>query len=187
MTKNLPLQKPMLWLAGLSAIFLLITGIVAILGLTIDPQYENQYSITVPINRAKLWQVLTAPEKKALWDGQIERTEQLSPSGETNSSDQPARWKDIYANQTEINYSIKADETSLSIVRKVDDPNLPIHFSWAISLQDANSNTRVRILEQGQVGNPIVRYLVSNWVGDDIFAKRFIEQLERLSDRELRE
>jgi hypothetical protein len=180
MTK-LPFQKAMLWLAGLSATFLLLTGIIAIWGLTLTPHYENQYSITIPVDRDKLWQDLTAPEKRALWDGQILRTEQLS-NGDTKT-DQLSRWKDIYANQTEVNYTITTDGTSLSLMRKVDDPNLPIHFSWAISLQDAKSETRVNILEQGQVDNPIVRYLVYNWVGEDIFAKRFIEQLKGLSDQ----
>lgn len=183
MTQQSPnsLRKIMLWLAGLSASFLLLTGIVAIWGLLLEPSYQNTYTVTLPVSSDTLWQQLVTPKPRAIWDGQIQSTEQLARTDKDD--DEQLRWKDIYPNQTEINYSIKADAKAQTLLRKVDDPSLPIHFSWSILLESSKSGTVVAIEEQGQVNNPIVRYLVYKWVGNDIFAKRFTEQLERFAEQ----
>ena len=171
-----PLYKSMVWLAGLSAVFLGLTGILVVIGLSIPSDYHNSYSVVVSLDRAALWQALSSPKSKALWDEQIVRSELVTDTRQARAS---ATWRDIYPDQTEITYTIDGDQTSYTLLREVNDPKIPFRFSWTLKLLPQDSKTLLIFEEKGEIENPLLRLIMTKWIGEDLFAKRFLARLEQ--------
>jgi hypothetical protein len=58
-----------------------------------------------------------------------------------------------------ILYELQESRPPLSIERRIATQNLPYGGTWSFALEPANVGTRVRITEDGEVYNPVFRFV----------------------------
>jgi len=58
-----------------------------------------------------------------------------------------------------ILYELQGSRPPLVIQRRIANENLPYGGTWSFALEPANGGTRVRITEDGEVYNPIFRFV----------------------------
>jgi hypothetical protein len=68
-------------------------------------------------------------------------------------------WKEMDRRGRGIPYETVTEQEPYSIVRQICDEKLPFGGSWHIKLTSKGSNTEVTITENGEVRNPIFRFV----------------------------
>ncbi|MEE9433037.1 MAG: hypothetical protein V3V15_02205 [Sphingorhabdus sp.] len=67
--------------------------------------------------------------------------------------------------------------------RQIADPELPFGGSWQISVEPEGAKTRVSIIENGTVKDPLFRFFSRIVFGYDTTMKKYLADLKRASEQ----
>jgi hypothetical protein len=76
-----------------------------------------------------------------------------------------------------ITYLVSEEIAPRSLVTKIADENLPFGGTWTIELLAAGSATTVRITEQGEVKNPVFRFMARFIFGHTATIDSYLREL----------
>lgn len=62
----------------------------------------------------------------------------------------------------------------------IDDRSLPFGGRWSFTLRDVDGGTEVRLREDGEVPNPLFRFLARHVFGHERSIRTYLDDLERL-------
>lgn len=75
--------------------------------------------------------------------------------------------------------TLPATQRPVRRVTKISDTSLPFGGVWTVDLEYQQNQTRVRILEEGEVYNPLFRFLARFAFGYDTTAKNYLAGLAK--------
>lgn len=163
------MRKVVYVLVAIVVIALLIVGWGALL----PKRHHTEDSVIVKADPPEIWNAISDVKDSPQWRSDIGRVELLDDAT-------PAQhWREFHKNKG-VTYRLdKSQPTTLRVV-SIDDPALPFGGTWAITVEPFEPGiTHVRIDEDGEVRNPIYRWISRYLIDQRSSMDRYLLDLQR--------
>lgn len=127
---------------------------VAIIGALLPVRHTASRSVVIRKEPRDVYAVIRDAASAPTWRKELKRVEVLSPTQFREHGEHDA-----------ITFDVVEDQPGRKIVTRIADKNLPFGGSWTYDLEPAEGGTRVTITENGEVYNPIFRFVARFLVG----------------------
>jgi uncharacterized protein YndB with AHSA1/START domain len=139
---------------------MIVVGILAasiLVVLAIGAILPKQHTVTRKAHYrqppAAIWQAITDYNKFPEWRKGVERVEAL-PAGNGQGG-----WVEYVKGAGRIPLEITESAAPQRLVVWIADPNLPFGGTWTYDIAAAANGSTLRITENGEVGNPLFRFV----------------------------
>ena len=120
-----------------------------------------------------IWAVLADRAGAPSWRPDVRSVEVLPPR------DGRAVWRETWKDGDQILFEETEAVPPRRMVTRIADPNLPFGGRWIIEISPADGGSTVRITEDGEVYNPIFRFLTRFVFGPTGTIEAFLKALRR--------
>lgn len=157
---------------GLITIAAIIIVIVAI-GYALPVKHRATGEVSLKTTPESLYTLLTDVKGFTTWRTGLDSAESLP------AADGKSRFREVSSDGT-ITYVVDSAEAPGRLVTRIDDKGLPFGGAWTYEiLPAAEGRTTLRITEDGEVYNPVFRFVSRFVMGHDTTIKRFLSDVSR--------
>ena len=143
----------MKWIVGLVVGLVVLIGVVVGVGALLPEKHRASESARFRVGAEQLWEVITNYGAYPTWRSGVSGVERL-----TDMNGHPV-WKETDSHNEGIPYETVESVPNKRLVRRIADPNLPFGGAWEFSLEATPEGTTLTITENGEVYNPIFRFV----------------------------
>jgi hypothetical protein len=161
----------MTWLLGAGAVMVGLIVIATIWGALLPREHHAVRGARFAQPPAAVWAVVADPLAGASWRPDVAAVEPLP------EQDGRPRWKEIGSDT--ITYELVADEPPVRRVVRIADDTLPFGGTWTYALAADGGGTRLTITEDGEVRNPLFRFLARYAFGHGGTMEAYLRALGR--------
>ena len=152
-----------------AAALVVAVALVAGIGFLLPRDHQASVTLDVPVSLDSVWALITHIEGFPEWRPDVERVER-----QPDRDGRPA-WHEIGSGGTLPLY-VRSSDPPRELVVAIDD-GLPFGGTWTYRLTADGGSTRVAIVEDGQVYNPIFRFVGRFIIGYDATLERYRDAL----------
>jgi uncharacterized protein YndB with AHSA1/START domain len=160
----------MKWIRAAVGVVVGVILVVVIVGALLPKQHTATRAARYRQPPAVVWQAITDYDKFLRWRGSVERVEPLSEAGGKSG------WVEYVKGVGRIPLEVTESVPPRRLVTLIVDPSLPFGGTWTYEIAPIEGGSVLRITEDGEVRNPIFR-----------FVSRFIFGLRATMDQYLRD
>ena len=146
--------------------------IVVVVGYALPVRHHVSRSARFSAAPPALFSTITDVEHFPTWRSDVKRVE-LVPNGSG-----PRQFREVGGNGS-ILYEIDRREPDSLLVTRIADPSLPFGGTWTYQLSPGADGTALRITEDGEVRNPIFRFVSRFVLGHTATIDRYLTDLGR--------
>ena len=158
--------------AVLVALVLIVVGV----GYSLPRDHRATSEATFRPSPQSLYQLITDVDRFPQWRSSVERIERLPDSaGKT-------RFREIGSDGT-ILYEVDSAVPDQRLVTRIADPTLPFGGSWTYELVPRGDSTTLRITENGEVYNPIFRFVSRFVMGHTATIEKYLNDVRRYFEK----
>jgi hypothetical protein len=136
-------------LAVLACLVLVLLAIVVI-GLALPKRHTASRAALYKAKAEDLYKLIAGPQS---WRPDVVRYEPIADAGGRSLARETTR------DGQSVTYELLDAAPPISLKRRIADTNLPFGGTWTFALQSDSESTRVRITEDGEVYNPVFRFV----------------------------
>jgi len=158
-------------------IILIILTIVALLVITVfiigyllPVEHTVTVSVDIAVSKDKVWNVIIDANNYPIWRSDVKKVD-------VNSTSQG--WTEYDNHNESLTYEIVEVAEGRLLVTRIQDKDKPFGGGWTITLQDSGDETRVTITENGEVYNPIFRFVSKFIIGHSATASSYLADLKK--------
>ena len=142
----------MRWFLGILGVLVVLVLAIVAVGYMLPKAHVASVSARFATRPDSLWVSLTDVPAFPQWRNDLVRVEMLP--------DEQGRrgWREHGKNDV-ITYRVVESDAPRRLVTRIADENLPYGGTWTYDLVPADSGTRLTITENGEVYNPIFRFV----------------------------
>ncbi len=160
-------MKWALWvLGGIAAVI----AIIAIIGLMLPREHVASMSAALKASPDSVWAVLADTKAYPSWRSDVKTVESVPPVKGKRS------WKES-ADGSSITYVAEEELPPQRLVSRIANEDLPFGGAWTYELIPSAAGTRVKITENGWVGNPIFRFVSHFILGQTATMDKYLRSL----------
>jgi hypothetical protein len=138
------------------AALILAAGIVIVIGLLLPTAHVATRSAVYAAAPERLFSLIDGPQ---VWRHEVVQSHTVADAGGRDL------WLETTRDGRTITYALEQRVAPTGIVRRVATANLPFGGAWTFSLEPEGQRTRVRITENGEVYNPVFRFVARFVIG----------------------
>ena len=142
----------MKWIVGLGIGLVVLVGVVVGVGALLPEKHHASESSRFRVGVEQLWEIITNYSAYPTWRSGVSSVERLP-----DMSGHPV-WKETDSHGA-IPYETVESVPGKRLVRRIADPNLPFGGTWEFSLETTSEGATLTITENGEVYNPIFRFV----------------------------
>lgn len=158
-----------LWALG---IVVALVALVAIVGWSLPVKHRATREATVAARPEAVWAAITGVEELPRWRSKVKAAERVAlPQGGQGFRET--------GDDGAILYAIEQAEPPRRLVTRIADPSLPFGGRWTWELTPTGTGTTVRITEDGEVYNPIFRFVSRFVIGHTASIDGYLSDLGR--------
>jgi hypothetical protein len=157
-------MKILLIIAG---IFVVIIATMYVIGLMLPVQHTASIQADIPASTEEVWNRITTIEKYPEWRKEIKKVESISSS----------QWIE-YDKSNNTPYRVAEAIPLQKWVIAIDSKNLPYGGRWTYIITKSADHTHISITEDGEVYNPIFRFISRYVMGHDATMKKYLAELQ---------
>jgi uncharacterized protein YndB with AHSA1/START domain len=139
------------WLLVAGAIMVGLILVATVWGSFLPREHHARRSARLAQPPSAVWALIADPHSAAAWRPDVRSVEPL-PAQEGRP-----RWREVGSDA--ITYELVADEPPARRVVRIADDALPFGGTWTFELAADGEGCRLRITEDGEVRNPLFRFL----------------------------
>ena len=161
-------------------VFLIVAGVLVALALVVvaigyslpvKHRAQNEAPLNAPPD--SVFSLVTNVDAFPSWRAGVKSVERLPPK------DGKQRFREVSKNGR-ISYSIETLEPPRRVVTRIDDKSLPFGGSWTYEITPVGSTqSTLRITEDGEIYNPIFRFVSRFILGYDGTIKDYLASAKR--------
>ena len=126
--------------------------LILVIGWSLPVRHTASSEMTINTTAGRLYNLITDIEKYPEWRSSVDRTERLADSaGKT-------RFREFGSNGT-ILFEVESAQPNQRVVTRIADKSLPFGGNWTYELVPRGESTTLRITENGEVYNPLFRFV----------------------------
>jgi hypothetical protein len=161
----------MRWILWVVAAIAIVGILVVVIGYSLPKGHSATRTARVALPPDAVYALLTDVDKYPSW-----RPTLKSLTRQPDRDGRPA-WTEEVSGMTIPLYFERMERPSLLIAR-IADPALPFGGTWTYRIAPAGPGSEVTITEDGEVYNPIFRFMSRFVFGHDATLKEFVSHLE---------
>jgi uncharacterized protein YndB with AHSA1/START domain len=147
-------------------------GIAAIIGSRLPRGHRASGERTLPVAPDVLWRTLTDVDAFPSWRGDVKRVERLP-----DRRGMPM-WVEN-ARSGKMTFAFERMDAPRVLVSRIADPDLPFGGTWTSEITPAPTGSRLRITEDGEIYNPLFRFMARYVFGYEGTIDAYLSALER--------
>jgi len=160
----------MTWLIVAGCAIFAVAAVVALVGLQLPKEHVVSRSrrFNVPID--SIWSAISDVLGAAAWRSDLKSVESVDLD----------HWREIGTNGRAVLYERVEAQAPSRLVTRMADPDLPYCGTWLFELsEDGGQVTWLTITENGEVKNPILRFLSHYVFGQTKSIDTYLDSLEK--------
>lgn len=157
-------------LVGLGGLVVILAGMAAV-GAFMPKAHQAQGTVVVRAPPSTVWSKLAELKDWAKWNRVVEAVEPVNAQGR-----EVYRVKDMNG---EMPLEIVEKSPPGRIVTRIADPDLPFGGTWTWQLEPASTGTRITVVEQGEVRNPLFRFMAKYVFGHNRTIDAYLKEIAR--------
>jgi len=167
-------MKTLLIVAGAIATLLIVAFVVVLLiGRSLPVRHHVVREARIPAEPSAVFAAITDVARFPSWRSGISSVEPLPSQGGLR------RWRERSGGDAVL-YEATHESPPAELVTRIADPSLPFGGSWAYDLRpDGVGGTTIRITENGEVYNPVFRFVSRYVMGHAKTVETYLDDLSR--------
>jgi uncharacterized protein YndB with AHSA1/START domain len=146
--------------------------IVVVVGYLLPERHRASRERTFATAPETVYAAVTSVAEYPAWRRGVERVEMLAEAGGR------PRFREVGSNGS-ITYVIDELQPPSRVVSRIADESLPFGGRWTYELMPSPTGTRLRITEDGEVYNPIFRFVSRFIIGHHRTMDTYLDDLDR--------
>ncbi len=167
-------MKILLTVAGV--VVLLVLGVVVI-GSLLPKRHVIARSATFRASPEKLFALIAGDQS---WRPDVKGCELIGGEGGRQFQ------RETSTHGQTVLYELQGSRPPLAIERRIATENLPFGGSWTFALEPVEGGTRVRITEDGEVYNPIFRFVSKFVMGETATQDAYLKAMGKATGEDAR-
>src|SRR4051812_14708439 len=166
-----PKEADMLWLWITVSVLAGLIALVPIVGSLLPKGHVVTLRARLDRPPQEVWDVLADFERHPTWRTDLKAVEVVSAGAKP-------LWKEIVRGMT---LTLQRDEADppRRLVNRIADPKLPFGGRWVFDLQPDGGGTLLTVTEEGEVYNPVFRFVGRFFLDQGAQIKRYLTQLSK--------
>lgn len=140
------------WTLITLGILVAVIGVMAIIGTLLPAGHRASRTVTLSAPPESVFAVITDVERYPEWRSDVKEVSRLTAADGAMRFEEKGR-------QGTVPYRVTEHVLPSRWVVRIDDPSLPYGGSWTYELRPESTGTSLTITEDGEVYNPIFRFL----------------------------
>ena len=162
----------MKWVVGLVVAFVGLVAVVVSVGLLLPEKHRASESARFRVGPEQLWDAVINFAAYPTWRTGVSAVERLP---DMNGR---AVWKEIDSHNEGIPYETVESVPNKRLVRRIADPTLPFGGTWTFDFQATPEGATLTITEDGEVYNPVFRFVSRFIFGHTKNIHRYLSDLQ---------
>ena len=162
----------MKWVLVVVLALALAAALAALIGSRLAQSHRASLTKAFPAPAEVIWSAITDVEAFPSWRSGVTRVERLP-----DRNGHPV-WIEE-GRSGKITLAVERMEAPRLLVGRIADPNLPFGGTWTYELGPGRGGTVLRITEDGEVYNPLFRFISRFVLGHYKSIDQFLDDLER--------
>ncbi len=162
----------MRYLLIVAAILGALALVVVTIGWSLPVKHQATGEATLGTSAQSLYELIRYVERYPEWRSSVKRIERLSDSAGR------ARFREIGNNGT-ILYEVESAEPNQRVVTRIADRALPFGGTWTYELIPRGDSTTLRITEDGEVYNPVFRFVSRFVMGHTATIETYLNDVKK--------
>ena len=154
----------------LLAIVVGLVLVIVVVGYLLPVKHVATVWAKIPATPEAVWAALTDQRAYPSWRGDVTSVEMLP-----NDAGRVA-WREVGKNNT-ISFAIEQAEPPRRLVTRITDKTLPFGGSWEYVVTGDGAGSNVRIIERGEVYNPVFRFVSRFIMGHASTASAYLKAM----------
>ena len=156
------------WIGVVILVILGLLAAIAAIGASLPEKHTATRSATFPAPPERVWAVIAGPPT---WRPGVMRYQELPPQ------DGHRVWVEFGKGGSKMAYEVVESEPPRKLVTRIADPHLPFGGTWTYVIEPADGGSRLTITENGEVYNPIFRFISRYVMGYNATMDRYLQAL----------
>jgi hypothetical protein len=161
----------MKWVALAAGLVVLAVAAIALVGSLLPRDHVAARSARFHRPPQAVWDIIADPLAGVSWRSDLRLVERLP------DRDGRLVWRETSGNGDALTLELVADEPPRRRVVRIADPSLPFGGTWTYELAGEGDAVRVTITENGEVRNPVFRFLARFVFGHGGTMETFLKML----------
>lgn len=149
-----------------------VLALAALIGSRLGQSHRASVATTFPVAADVVWTAITNVEAFPSWRAGVKRIERLP-----DRNGLPA-WVEE-GRSGKMTLAIERMERPRILVTRIADPNLPFGGTWTYEIVPDDSGSRLTITENGEIYNPIFRFMARFIFGYEGTIRSYMSSLEK--------
>lgn len=159
--------------AGLALGGVIVLVLVALaIGAALPVEHRAERSAVVAAPPGEVYALISDVSAFPTWRSDVQRTERMPARGDTIEFRE-------YGPDGAILYRVEEAVPGERWVTRIADPGLPFGGRWIFTLRPAGAGTELRIVEEGEVYNPLYRFVSRFVMGHTRGIERYLDDVNR--------
>lgn len=165
----------------LKYLFLVVGVLIAIpvilwfLGTLLPEAHRVSVSKTLDVPQEEVYRLITDIKNYPNWRSNVIEVQFLRTDG------QPEMWREIYSDNDPIAFRIHKPDSTI-VYTEIISQDLPFGGEWFFSIEPHGSGTKLTINEQGEVYNPLFRFISAYVIGHDKTIRQYLADIESVKE-----
>jgi uncharacterized protein YndB with AHSA1/START domain len=147
-------------------------AVAALIGWRLPRSHRASREQIMKATPESIWAAITEVEAFPSWRPDVKRVQRLP------DRDRQRAWVED-GQSGKITFVIERIEAPRLLITRIADPELPFGGTWTYEIAAAAHGTRVRITEDGEIYNPLFRFMARFVFGYERTMASYLEALEK--------
>lgn len=161
----------MRWFLIVLGLLAAIVAAVVVVGMMLPQNHTASRAASLPAAPEKVWAAITEVGDYPAWRGDVDSVAVLSSGGKLS-------WREI-SGSDRITYEVVSSKPVSHFVVRIADKGLPFGGSWDYRLEPEGTATRLTITENGEVYNPVFRFVSKILMGHTATIDKYLRDLTK--------
>lgn len=149
-------------------IILVLTGLLYVWGALLPEKHQSSVTAELAASPEEVWAVITDYKKYEQWRTGVEYV----------TVTDNRHWAETSEDGT-LHFEVVDVQPHEKLVTRIINEDLPFGGSWTYSLTPSGTGTVLTLTENGEVYNPLFRFLSRFVFGHDTTLKKYIDDLKK--------
>ncbi len=159
----------MKWVLIILGVLLCLVLIIVIIGYFLPVKHTSSVQVSINASPAEVWSRLTDFSGYPAWRSDVKSVNVHSA----------VEWVEVNDRGDSLPLKIITQDTGQRLVTKIQGHGLPFGGGWEFRLKNNGDSTMVTITENGEVYNPLFRFVSKFIMGHNATLKKYAGSLEQ--------
>jgi hypothetical protein len=160
----------MKWLLIVVGALVLVVTAVTVVGAMLPQNHVASRTAQLSLSPEEVWPILTDVSDYPAWRSDVDSVERLATPD--------LQWREVSAGDR-ITFEATTLDAPSHFVTHIADKGLPFGGSWDYRIEPSGAGSRITITENGEVYNPIFRFVSKYFMGHTATIDKYLAALAR--------